>query len=450
MRLELNIHKLLLVAIILLQLIACNDDSSEEPNYIQFGELVLAGTSSLDDEDVGEEETRATIVEGVGTGNKNYQGEMILYGLVANTPNATTPYINGDVISVTGGQVTTSYQWPSDGKALTFYAFAAGTANVTNLTVTPQTNKAKPDCNIGAYNVLANQQDLLFGATGPFSGGIMQFEFQHVLSRITFQAKSSTTKTIVVTSITLTDVYNNLIGKVEVSSSNNKIAATTWDYPTSKTTGKFGTHIITVNKTIGTTAKYLPSNTTAGTNDNVFMFPHSSGQFASQTAKLTIAYTKNGTSKSKDFDLENNAAWGMGQWINYVITFKEGTVEPEIETQILGWDATTQDVDGCIGRRLTLSTTNINLVYKTPSTTKYRIYFWTDQKTVAVESMTTGSFNTPTITYNPQWSADGTHISIGYIDLVPTYNTVGTKTGSFTINADGLKKTVSFSLQRTN
>lgn len=375
-----EIYKLLLVVILLLQLTACNDDSPEEPNYIQFGELVLEGTSSLDEE----KETRASIVVGVGDQNKNYQGKMNLYGMLANT--TATPYINNMGLTVTNGNTNTQVLWP-DG-ALTFYAFAAGSNTVSGLTVLPQSNKAKPDCNIGAYNALSNQQDLLFGATGPFSTGTMTFEFQHVLSRITFQAKKATgnLNTIVLDSIKLIDVYNNLEGKVEVSSSDNTIAATTWTCPAPKEAGKTGTQKIVVGKTIETTLNYLPSNTTAVTNDNFFMFPHTKDQFTSQGAKLVVYYKEGGTKESKSFDLKDYEAWGMGEWINYVITFeKRNDVRMYVEYK--PWTTTNVYSDTLLGRKLNISETEV-VFYKLNNeltASNNEIYFWTNQEDAYIE-----------------------------------------------------------------
>lgn len=380
-------YKMLLVAIMLLQLTACKDDSPEEPNYIQFGELVLEGSSST------KEGTRAPIITGKD-GGANYDAYMSLYGMYSGTT-----YINESSLKVNNGYLNTKYQWPSSGAALTFYAFAPALppesgGGVTGLSVTRNTTDL--NCEIlDAYDVLSNQQDLLFGATGPFSSGVMQFEFQHVLSRITFQVSKSAdnANTIKIQSITLTNVYNELQGKVEVSSSDNKIAATTWTYPGSKQGGNELT-VSVADKTVGEDPTYLPSNgTTIGNDDNVFMFPHSSDQLESQDVKLTITYTENGDSKSRIFDLKEykTTPWGMGQWINYVITFETGGGIP-LHIEYKPWG--TSDVESdALGRKLNLSETEVNF-YKlngTLTSSNNKVYFWTNQKEAYIEKYTYNS-----------------------------------------------------------
>ncbi|WP_163218940.1 fimbrillin family protein [Bacteroides sp. 224] len=342
---KINIYKIFLLTVVaLLQLTACKDDndSAEEVKYIQFGRLVVEQPSSPED-------TRGAIIEGKD-GGKNYHGNISLYGLYSGTT-----YISENNLEVKDGYLETAYPWPAGNKSLSFYAFAPA-ASGENLTVSPSNTALNCEVKYTLPTESNNQKDLLFGEVGPCTEadtdltGALSFKFQHVLSRITFRAEkaASITDDVIITSIKINKAMNTLGGTLATGTT------FAWEAIEGSTERKDYTFALASpnNKAIADdTADETKKITFLKNGDkdfSLFMFPHTVAQFTNDgtnRTQLEIKYTIGSgddqifTEYLDDHSAANgNYFWEMGQWINYVIKFKDKRVY--FEAHILDWDDT--------------------------------------------------------------------------------------------------------------
>ena len=367
MKQRIHIYKFLLIIVLCLG--ACVDEHVEELSYIQFGVSVLKGS-----------DTRGAI-EAEG----NFTGNMSLYGLY---PGNT--HINNETVSVNDGRATSTYTWPGN-TALRFYAFA----NNSGLSVTPNPSSSTLNCAIGSYTIAADassQKDLLFGwvASHSKSNHAVSFEFQHVLSRITFKAKQEgfpANAEIVIKQLNIKNALNGLSGNLSDAENYNGIFSG-WNSSTSngwnaESSGNRNT-VFTMNvyeKFLTTTLDTL----TAGTKDdfNMFMFPHNNATLANSGSPviLEIIYEIGGvekTSTRKLNELESNAhAWGIGQWTSYEITISPTGLL--LEAVVQPWDNEESDWY-FLNRKLSVSQTEVTITDYNGA----RVYFSSNMPEVKV------------------------------------------------------------------
>lgn len=218
-----------------------------------------------------------------------------------------------------------TYYWPV-GDNLKFYAFypieseAKGTLNVTNDVTTP---KMELDYNVNNAD-FDNQDDLLYAyKQNPSASGTVDLQFQHALTRLTFQCKVTNASEASITSLRVTNVkFKNVIWGAKLTV--NPAGVASWVHTSStKADQDFD---VTGAELVKATPVFTEifSNET---NNSFLMIPSAQSAFdANATVEVTFLINDI-TPKTGTFNLSTLATtnasqgWPIGKHVNYQMTF---------------------------------------------------------------------------------------------------------------------------------
>ncbi|NDV60572.1 fimbrillin family protein [Bacteroides sp. 519] len=362
--------------IIVVAVCSCQKDIDALPNYIEFGAIHKFVLRSA--------ETRAATDWG-GTTTADFNGTMKLYGMYDGTGAST--FINGDNVEVTGGQNTTYKKvWPNATSTYKFFAFYPSDA----MTVATDASNLKCTVNSASgYTIGANastHKDLMYASReNPTHGAKFDLVFHHLLTRVTFQVSRATDfPEKEIESITLTGVRDTYEGETQSGSTeeDDDDSKFTWTRVGNTTNSP----CMNATNTPGSPSIFPYKLTTTSTllNDNFFLFPQTVSE-SGKEIKLQLKLKDEATPIEVDLS-DTGIDWGMGEWINYILTFNQTGEKVTIAAQILPW--TSSGVDGdALGRKLNLSETEVNF-YKlngTLTASNNKVYFWTNQKDAYIE-----------------------------------------------------------------
>ncbi|NDV58331.1 fimbrillin family protein [Bacteroides sp. 519] len=278
----------------------------DAPNYIEFGGLKFALRS---------EQTRSSS-NWVDTNDEVFIGNMGLYGMYKG---GSTPFIDGYEATISSSILKTPYTWPSAAD-FRFVAFHNGTTgehwwpvtpsllNISNLQFTMPTLTVDAD----------NQHDLLYASlivNGPVdreNPPKLSMVFHHVLTRITFQFMGY--KDTKVEGVTLKGVKCE--ATATSASGTTGLTDTTAEMESKLVwtkTSNMNNPTLTYTSAISLDGD-TPVPEHIGTNDNFFLLPHTTAELAS--VELEVRLEGNVLKKAS---VPTTTAWGMGQWINYVV-----------------------------------------------------------------------------------------------------------------------------------
>ncbi|NDV56899.1 fimbrillin family protein [Bacteroides sp. 519] len=325
---------------------ACSSDEIEDTtNCIRF-DLNIEGQL--------EAETRGKPANGTTTANYRSQSfNMLAVQYEGNTSAPLASAFDKATVAVnaSGSHIANnSYKknWPDYN--LTFYAMSPSSAGMLPSTTTVPTG-ASPTYQAGTHTIgttFGTQADLLWartGSVGPGTNGEVTLTFNHILSRITFQAIKTCDDVVTIKKISILQAYNKAKGRFTNS------AFTWYDFSDRQDFAMNFTTPVTIAKATNFTGvQYLRLGTDTynpDANDNsMFMFPINTAtgnlnNVFGTTVKLEIEYTLGGVPKKHTENISGLTSthnWAMGAWTNYQITInaKYITFTP---ITVLGWGA---------------------------------------------------------------------------------------------------------------
>ncbi|NDV60573.1 fimbrillin family protein [Bacteroides sp. 519] len=298
----------------------------------------------------------------------NYTGTFqLLMVEVAGSPTAfyDDPVIvaTGGAISKVNGTATTSYtkRWPSNDGQLYFHAYApaSGTGAFTKPAFSAAANYTL-DNPYTIQSAYTNQPDLLFANIGTHkrsdNSGTVAINFDHLLTRITFQIRREATgfigsDEVWIKEVAIKDVYDRGTPTMSTSGfswgTKSKSGATPTFSMTFSTPLQAPSIDFTETSFESAFLPNLPTTSTPTNNYSMFMLPHDkvgtgAGKF--ENAKLYLKFrvaaahdTAGVDDTEVEFDLKDYEDWVAGYWINYQITIKPGyiTINP---IKVKGWN----------------------------------------------------------------------------------------------------------------
>lgn len=235
------------------------------------------------------------------------------------------------------GENLKTYYWPSinSGKKVQFFAFPTASPTPYSLPAT-----GYPSISFTVNNTIANQKDLIVAyaanVTSESEGvnnGTLTLDFKHVLTRINFAyIPDNDGLTYDITEISIADVQGGK-GKYTFDASNGS-----WDL--NEATASSYTYDVEKSTTLVSGKNYY---SLAKENGSWMLFPQKVGKKV-----ISIKYsTKQGEmevySGTKTVTLPDNAEWGLGQNVLYVLTLPAGGTQAQLDTKVSGWNAVTED-----------------------------------------------------------------------------------------------------------
>lgn len=319
-------------------LVACSACTTEEPEAPPTGKEICfkQETTSL--------QTRGTAV----TGDKLTQAHGA-FGIYAYTlpeigSPGVTPGFNGIAARVDSeGKInygTTQY-WPVKDD-LRFLAHYPHTIAGGSVSVAP--TPANKEAAVMTFNYTANtmaslHEDLMYAVEDPVHGAVVNLNFKHALTRLTFQVNKTAALTddVKVTGIKIDKVNHKGILTVPATSPKWTVDQAPGSY-----TAFYNTEITADDHVDGS---YLQQTANGG--DSFLVMPLES---FGDDAELTISYTiRGGTTTAtytrllKDIQTTNNTShtWEMGKHVNYQLTMDEMICT--INVTVLPWKNVTID-----------------------------------------------------------------------------------------------------------
>ncbi len=313
-------HKLLYPALAVC-LVACDVESGSVDILPSGGDVPVDFSAS-----VTSPATRAELT----TSNLTSMGVFASYTGQSNWNAATSPnFMYNQRVSRTGSTSPWTYSpvkyWPNTaGDKLTFFAYAPHTTDMTGLSINTGAGVAGyPKLYYDLPVSAASQKDLLVAVPlkdktkGTAS---LAFTMKHALTRVLVNVKC-------VDAITVT--------KVELNSMSAGYGTLTWNSdgtPTWSFTGSMSSNY--------STSTSVPANAANPTQvAEFFLFP-----VETPSNKLTITYSLNGSSETKEVAIPNTPAWTMGQAVAYTLKIDTGS---EITLTVKTWDTNT--TSGTVG-----------------------------------------------------------------------------------------------------
>lgn len=313
-------HKLLYPALAVC-LVACDVESGSMDILPSGGDVPVDFSAS-----VTSPATRAELT----TSNLTSMGVFASYTGQSNWNAATSPnFMYNQRVSRTGSTSPWTYSpvkyWPNTaGDKLTFFAYAPHTTDMTGLSINTGAGVAGyPKLYYDLPVSAASQKDLLVAVPlkdktkGTAS---LAFTMKHALTRVLVNVKC-------VDAITVT--------KVELNSMSAGYGTLTWNSdgtPAWSFTGSMSSNY--------STSTSVPANAANPTQvAEFFLFP-----VETPSNKLTITYSLNGSSETKEVAIPDTPAWTMGQAVAYTLKIDTGS---EITLTVKAWDTNT--TSGTVG-----------------------------------------------------------------------------------------------------
>lgn len=313
-------HKLLYPALAVC-LVACDVESGSVDILPSGGDVPVDFSAS-----VTSPATRAELT----TSNLTSMGVFASYTGQSNWNAATSPnFMYNQRVSRTGSTSPWTYSpvkyWPNTaGDKLTFFAYAPHTTDMTGLSINTGAGVAGyPKLYYDLPVSAASQKDLLVAVPlkdktkGTAS---LAFTMKHALTRVLVNVKC-------VDAITVT--------KVELNSMSAGYGTLTWNSdgtPAWSFTGSMSSNY--------STSTSVPANAANPTQvAEFFLFP-----VETPSNKLTITYSLNESSETKEVAIPDTPAWTMGQAVAYTLKIDTGS---EITLTVKAWDTNT--TSGTVG-----------------------------------------------------------------------------------------------------